>query len=356
VPAQLPVYQMGAPRLVVLSARNPERLQVVARQMLQFIEHSTDLSLADLTYTLQVGREAMECRLAMVVRGLDELARGLTQYLDHHGREQGAVAEDGRPIPIFTGNLDEERSEMAMLLAGGLGDDLLRLLLAENHLEKLAFYWVKGGKIPWTALHADGPFRLIALPTYPFARERYWIQASPTHASSSEPSSLADDAQPAKVAEAHGSIPHESAALASANGEFIVHPEQNVFENMQRYLVWFLCQATGVTSDQIKPGKGLRSYGIDSIVSTRLMRGFETYFQVRATGRELLEHRTIESLVMHLAGKADATNGHTRATQPEPGNDTEAKAEYMDARVIEALEQLQRGALDLEAVQRLIDG
>ena len=37
-------------------------------------------SLADVAYTLQVGREAMESRLAMLVRNLDELIRGLTHY------------------------------------------------------------------------------------------------------------------------------------------------------------------------------------------------------------------------------------------------------------------------------------
>ena len=37
-----------------------------------------------------------------------------------------------------------------------------------------------------------------------------------------------------------------------------------------------------------------------------------------------------------------------------PGSGIQARAEYMDAQVIEALEQLERGALDLEAVQRII--
>ena len=57
---------------------------------------------------------------------------------------------------------------------------------------------------------------------------------------------------------------------------------------------------------------------------------------------------------MHLAGKVDAMNRHTRTAPPEPGNGIQARAEYMDAQVIEALEQLERGALDLEAVQRII--
>jgi acyl transferase domain-containing protein len=231
----------------------------------------------------------------------------------------------------------------------------LRLLLAERDLEKLALYWVKGRKVPWAALHQDIPFRLMALPTYPFARERYWVQDGATHQSGAEQRSRADDAQPSRDAEGHGSVPHNQAVVAMGDDGFVVRPEDGVSENMRRYLVWFLCQETGVTPDQIKPGKGLRSYGVDSIVSTRLMRGFETYFRVRATGRELFEHGTIESLLAHLARKVEAENGHAPPAESESGNGTQERAEYVDAQVIEALEQLEQGALDLEAVQRLID-
>jgi acyl transferase domain-containing protein len=284
---------------------------------------------------------------------LDELARGLKHYLAHE-QAHSAAAEDGRPIPIFTGNLDEDRTEMEVLVAGSLGGDLLRLLLAENNLEKLALYWAKGGKIPWAALHEDGPFRMIAVPKYPFARERYWVQANVVHQPGEEDRSRVGDEQPSRGAEEHGSIPHDPAVIASGDDEFAVHPEYGVFENMQRYLVWFLCKETGLIPEQIKPGKGLRSYGVDSIVSSRLMRGFEKFFQVRVTGREMLEHGSVESLVAYLAGKVEAMNGHTHTAQPEPGNATQARAEYMDAQVIEALEQLEVGTLDLEAVQRLI--
>jgi hypothetical protein len=44
----------------------------------------------------------------------------------------------------------------------------------------------------------------------------------------------------------------------------------------------------------------------------------------------------------------------TGTIQPAPGKGVQARAEYMDEQVIEALDQLERGTLDLEAVQRLI--
>src|SRR5262249_10761330 len=43
------------------------------------------------------------------------------------------------------------------------------------HLLRL---WVRGLTVDWEALYANAPRRMLSLPTYPFARERYWIDAS----------------------------------------------------------------------------------------------------------------------------------------------------------------------------------
>ena len=142
--------------------------------------------------------------------------------------------------------------------------------------------------------------------------------------------------------------------MASGHGEFTVHSAQSVAENLQQYLVWFLSQETGMVPDQINPRKRLQSYGLDSITSAKLMHGVENHFQVRLAGLELLEHGTIESLVTFLAGKVEEMNSYTRPAQPALDDSTQARADYMDARVIEALDQLQRGMLDLEAVQRIV--
>src|SRR5262249_29409196 len=204
------------------------------------------------------GREAMESRLAMVVRDLDELVRSLRYYLArvradaHTIQEPRPVADAGRPVPMFTANLDEERSDMALLLAGDSCAGPMRPLLAEANLEKLALYWAQGGKVPWAALHADGARRLLALPAYPFARERYWVQSNAAQQPGVEQRPLAGDEQPSQVAAAHRPPSDDPADAASGDGAFAVHPDHSVRDNMQRYLVWFLCKEAGLTPDQVK--------------------------------------------------------------------------------------------------------
>ncbi|MDA8528595.1 AMP-binding protein, partial [Opitutaceae bacterium] len=45
-------------------------------------------------------------------------------------------------------------------------------------LEAAAHAWKFGTKLNWSALHAERPNRRLAVPTYPFQRERFWIPKS----------------------------------------------------------------------------------------------------------------------------------------------------------------------------------
>ena len=60
-------------------------------------------ALSDLAYTLQVGREAMPSRLAMVVRERQDLLRGLTLFLERDG-DLGAA-----PHPMSTGHTEVDQ-------------------------------------------------------------------------------------------------------------------------------------------------------------------------------------------------------------------------------------------------------
>ena len=65
---------------------------------------------------------------------------------------------------------------------GLFADDGMRRLLdewlREHRLEKLLNLWVRGIDFDWKALHVGRAPRPLALPAYPFARERYWVPTS----------------------------------------------------------------------------------------------------------------------------------------------------------------------------------
>ncbi len=155
-----------SPQLVAFSAANPAGLIRVVKRMLAFVQDRTDLVLADLAYTLQVGRDHMASRLALVVNNRTELITGLQRFLNPMAPPSVQ--------PLYKGNLQVNDREISSLFSGPAGHRLVEGLMAENKLEKLALYWTKGGEIPWKALHPKDRVRRLALPTYPFAKNRYW--------------------------------------------------------------------------------------------------------------------------------------------------------------------------------------
>jgi len=74
-----PRIEMDAshPVIVPLSAKTPEQLQGQVLQLLQALDRCEAADLPDIAYTLQVGREAMEHRLALIVGSISELREKL---------------------------------------------------------------------------------------------------------------------------------------------------------------------------------------------------------------------------------------------------------------------------------------
>ena len=119
------------PQTIVISARTPEALQESARRLADHLDRNPEICLADVAHTLYFGREKMEETLTIRAASLRDAIR---QLQDSGGRKSAMQHGDEPP---------------------------------------------RGG-------------RLIALPSYPFQQERYWI-AAPNPKSGREPSRLKPD-------------------------------------------------------------------------------------------------------------------------------------------------------------------
>ncbi|MFS0873157.1 SDR family NAD(P)-dependent oxidoreductase [Paenibacillus xylanilyticus] len=163
------------PVIVVLSAKNEERLQEKSRQLLSFVAEGriTDADLVDAAYTLQVGREKMGERMALVVRSLRELIDRLEAYVQGHENING----------LYRGRVRRGKEKPSLGHLTSAASDWMQ----NREYDKLAEFWVFGGSIDWNELYQAPPQR-ISLPTYPFAKERYWMSEDVT-AGSGNPSS-----------------------------------------------------------------------------------------------------------------------------------------------------------------------
>jgi acyl transferase domain-containing protein len=149
--------QEAGPYLFTLSAKNDDRLREYVSRLLIHLRSEQDIDLADLCYTLQVGREAMEERLAIVALNVNELTERLSDW-----------THQGPSINVYHGNPGPRRKRSSKVVKG-----------TGQSVAEIAAKWAAGEEISWESLYPGIKPRRLGLPTYPFARERYWISNSP---------------------------------------------------------------------------------------------------------------------------------------------------------------------------------
>ncbi|MCP5005923.1 MAG: type I polyketide synthase, partial [Planctomycetes bacterium] len=156
--------------LFVLSASNQERLRAYTERILSWIEKNQEqVDFSDFIYTFQVGRRGMQERLAIKVRGFGDLQSKLEQWLEGEVWLENCWQEESKKAD----------SNIRYLLKGKSGQQVIYTALEENDLRQLATIWTMGIEIDWKALYKATP-RRISVPSYPFARERFWISKSET--------------------------------------------------------------------------------------------------------------------------------------------------------------------------------
>jgi acyl transferase domain-containing protein len=129
----------AGPQALVLSARGEEALTDAVNALRAHL--TSDHDLADVAFTLQASRAGFTHRVAVVCTDIDDAIAALAD-----------PARQRRAVPDATVNEP----------------------VTPDSLESAVDAWLAGAEIDWAALH-DGHRRRVPLPTYPFQRQRYWI-------------------------------------------------------------------------------------------------------------------------------------------------------------------------------------
>ncbi|MBG0566155.1 SDR family NAD(P)-dependent oxidoreductase [Actinoplanes aureus] len=152
--------------LLPISARRPAELTRRLADLLEWAHRDGDrYPLADVAYTLQTGRDHLECRVAVLAQSLAELRSALQAALD--GRDHAGCV-------TATGAAGDP--------AGPAGE-----------LRAVAEEYVRGAEVTWPG---EGTRRRVPLPTYPFAEESHWISRPETGAAEPERAEVRPAAPP----------------------------------------------------------------------------------------------------------------------------------------------------------------
>ncbi|MDK1286865.1 non-ribosomal peptide synthetase [Pseudoalteromonas umbrosa] len=152
-PAQIAnTVSLDTPAVIILSAKKPEALMARAKALKAFIEaqNLTDDNLADLAFTLQVGREDMSQRLAFSASSMAEVTKQLNLFIEG---KNGAWPQ---------GKADKDNASTCIKADNQNASDALN-------------QWLSGATVDWSALYPDAKPQRLALPGYPFNPKPYWI-------------------------------------------------------------------------------------------------------------------------------------------------------------------------------------
>lgn len=146
-----------------LSARTPARLRLVAARLRERLAAPDAPPLADVAWTLAVGRRALPHRLAVACRDL----AGAVAALAPDRLEVTEAAAGGSPA---AGAPAGGAAAPGPVLTSGRAP-----FACEEEALALGRSWALGAEVDWEGVHAGGAARRVALPTYPFERRRCWI-------------------------------------------------------------------------------------------------------------------------------------------------------------------------------------
>ena len=131
----------GGPHLLVLSAKTPAALESLAVDLARHLDDRPELDLADVAYTLAMGRGAHRCRRAVLSHDGPAAARALRAGA--HGEPDTAAPEAAGAVPVAAARRA----------------------------------WLAGQDVDWYAFYAGQRRRRVPLPTYPFQGHRCWLPA-----------------------------------------------------------------------------------------------------------------------------------------------------------------------------------
>ncbi len=264
-------------QLLVLSAKTEEALAAATRDLARHFRQHPETDLGDAAYTLLAGRQTFRCRRIAVCRDTADAAACL-ESLDAV-RVLTAVEPEGPGERL-------PRLAAAPPLPGETDDDRVRFLTAAGRL------WLAGHRLEAAQLFGGQEPRRISLPTYPFARHRYWIEpGEPLSATAGE--TVAERPAPIQVL-------HFRPALATP----YVAPRGELEERVAA--LWR--EVLGLA--EVGAHDSFLELGGDSLLATRLMARLWEEFGVELAMDRLFENPTVAGVAAAVVEvRAASANG-----------------------------------------------
>jgi 3-oxoacyl-(acyl-carrier-protein) synthase/thioesterase domain-containing protein/acyl carrier protein len=335
--------EQGGRQLFVFSARTRESLQTSLALAHDSLQESLAIyasrsapALEAMAYTMQLTTVPMEHRLAIIAASHKELIEGLARAAKHLA---GNKPSDGNG-PVFIGGPQErENVRVFDVIKSQIGEDKLLENLREGMLKDIALLWVGGIDMPWERhwrevvmtrrRNAQALPQLVDIPSYPFAKNRYWLDFDDADAPSRV--EIPTAARPQKAMGEHDGGGANEVAREWRFVDTLADGQQAEALDAEEKMVLFLAQETAsllrMPRADIDVGRSFIDLGFDSIGMASLIEKMIDLLDENLSPSVVFNYTDIGSLGRHLAesyrSKIDRT--HVLSASATPAAASHAK-------------------------------
>jgi acyl transferase domain-containing protein/acyl carrier protein len=188
----------------------------------------------------------------------------------------------------------------------------------QQMLVSLGILYIRGVKVNWSGFDRDYARHRLQLPTYPWERQRYWLNTTNGRSSSQNTGDLETRIQQlknaGKLSEAELQLLPKLLELLTTQTEIDpasiqpVDPTTLTAEDIKAWLVSQIAKELGVKPDEIDIQAPFDSYGLDSILVIGIASAAEQLLGLELSFLLLLRYPTIELLSQHLASEFERSD------------------------------------------------
>lgn len=176
----------------------------------------------------------------------------------------------------------------------------------ENLMNAAASLWLAGAQPDWRGFQGGKRRQRISLPTYPFERKSYWLEAPALkNATSAQPSASATSNESTDVATR---IPEESQPVNTNAGS--VAPEVGAptrIAKIRTMLAEIFEELSGVDLSTVDGSTTFLELGFDSLFLTQVTQSLQNKFSLKITFRQLLgDQSSLDTLAEYVDEKLPA--------------------------------------------------
>jgi acyl transferase domain-containing protein len=156
--------------VLTLSAKSEKALRELAQRYADLLNSHPALKIGDICFTANAGRSHFDYRLGIIAASTSELQAKLTAFTKG---QQAIGVMQGRVSSI---NHSVEKPYLPQAKEIDLPNLSQKQDYWQEILENLLQLYLKGVPIDWLGFDRNYSRRKVVLPTYPFQRQRYWIE------------------------------------------------------------------------------------------------------------------------------------------------------------------------------------